>query len=101
MGNAAGPVFTLYLLSMRFNKNSFIGTGAWFFFIVNLFKVPFHIFIWHTITLHSFLLDLYVLPLIIVGGLSGIYIVKLFPEKAYRIFLIVTTAISAVLIILK
>jgi len=32
MGNAAGPVMALYLLSMRLPKNSYIGTGAWFFF---------------------------------------------------------------------
>ena len=43
IGNAAGPIFNLYILSMRLPKNSFIGTGAWFFLILNLFKVPFHI----------------------------------------------------------
>ena len=101
VGNAAGVIMALYLLSMHLPKKTYIGTGAWFFFIVNLFKVPFHIFIWHTITLKSFMLDLYALPLILTGGLSGIYIVKLFPEKAYRIFIIVTTAVSALLIILK
>ena len=101
VGNAAGVIMALYLLSMHLPKNTYIGTGAWFFFIVNLFKVPFHILIWHTITYRSFVLDLYMLPLILAGGISGIYIVKLFPEKAYRIFLIITTAISALLIIIK
>ena len=50
IGNAAGPVMALYLLSMRLPKNSYIGTGAWFFFIVNLSKVPLHIWSWKTIT---------------------------------------------------
>ena len=40
MANAAGPVMTLYLLSMRMDKTKFIGTAAWFFFIVNWIKVP-------------------------------------------------------------
>lgn len=31
IGNAAGPVMALYLLSMRLPKNSYIGTGAWYF----------------------------------------------------------------------
>ena len=50
IGNAAGPMLALYLLSMRIPKNNFIGTGAWFYMIVNLFKVPLHIFVWDTIT---------------------------------------------------
>ena len=50
IGNAAGPIMSLYLLSMRLPKNIYIGTGAWFFFIINLSKVPLHIFVWKTIT---------------------------------------------------
>jgi len=26
---------------------------AWFFFLVNVFKVPFHVFVWKTITVES------------------------------------------------
>ena len=40
MGNAAGPIMSLYLLAMRLPKEAFIGTGAWYFFILNCFKVP-------------------------------------------------------------
>lgn len=101
VGNAAGVILALYLLSMHLPKNIYIGTGAWFFFIVNLFKVPFHILVWKTITVHSFLLDLYMLPVIIVGALAGVYIVRIFPEKPYRVFLIVTTAVSALILIIK
>ena len=49
IGNAAGPVMAVYLLSTRIPKNSFIGTGAWFFMLINLVKWPFHIFVWGTI----------------------------------------------------
>ncbi len=41
VANAAGPVGQLYLLSARLSKLAFIGTAAWLFFLVNLFKVPF------------------------------------------------------------
>ena len=68
MGNAAGPVMALYLLSMRLPKNKYIGTGAWFFFIVNLSKVPLHIWSWKTITIDSFLLDLIMIPAIAAGA---------------------------------
>ena len=67
IGNAAGPVMALYLLTMRLPKNVFIGTGAWFFFIVNVMKVPLHIWSWETINLESFMLDLLMIPAI-AGG---------------------------------
>jgi uncharacterized protein len=43
IANAAGPIMTLYLLAMRLPKNEFVGTTAWFFLVVNLFKLPFMI----------------------------------------------------------
>ena len=36
VGNAAGPIMSIYFLSMGFEKNKFIGTAAWFFLFVNL-----------------------------------------------------------------
>ncbi|MCK4879050.1 MAG: sulfite exporter TauE/SafE family protein [Bacteroidales bacterium] len=98
IGNAAGPVMALYLLSMRLPKNSYIGTGAWFFFIVNLSKVPLHIWSWKTITMNSFVLDLLIIPAIASGALLGIWLVRLLPEKFYRILVIVTTLLSALLL---
>lgn len=95
IGNAAGPIFALYLLSMRLPKNNFIGTGAWFFFILNLMKLPFHIFSWKTVDIHSLVIDAIAIPVILGGALIGIYIVKLIPEKGYRIFIILSTMISA------
>jgi uncharacterized membrane protein YfcA len=41
VANAAGPVMMLYLLAMRLPKITFVGTTVWYFFLLNLFKVPF------------------------------------------------------------
>lgn len=98
IGNAAGPVMSLYLLSMRLPKNSYIGTGAWFFFMVNLSKVPFHIWSWNTITVRSFLLDVLVIPAIAAGAIFGIWVVRLLPEKVFRMIIIATTLLSAILL---
>jgi uncharacterized membrane protein YfcA len=100
VGNLAGSVMAIYFLSMRLPKNVFIGTTAWFFLVINLFKVPFHVFSWHTITLNSFLLDLTMLPLIVLGALSGIYIVKKLPARAYRWFIIGMTLIAAIFMLI-
>jgi len=99
IGNAAGPVMALYLLSMRLPKNQFIGTAAWFFFIINLIKVPFHVAVWETITWHSFLFDILMIPAVAIGAFLGIWLVKFFPERAYRIFIIATTLLAAILLI--
>lgn len=96
IGNAAGPVMAVYLLSMMLPKNSFIGTGAWFFLIINLFKIPFHITIWKTIDINTFALDLAMFPAIMIGAFLGFRLVKYIPEKPYRIFIIVTSALAAI-----
>jgi uncharacterized protein len=96
IGNAAGPVLALYLLSMRLPKYAFIGTQAWFFLIVNLVKVPFHVFVWKTITPRTLMLDTAMLPAIAVGAVIGVTVTRLIPERAYRIFVIVSTALAAI-----
>jgi uncharacterized membrane protein YfcA len=101
IGNLAGSVMAIYFLSMRLPKNSFIGTTAWFFLVINWFKIPFHIWSWHTITWNTFLLDLLTLPFIAIGALAGIFIVKKLQEKTYRWFIIGMTLIAAVIMILR
>lgn len=96
IGNAAGPIMAMYLLSMRLPKNNFIGTTGWFFFIVNVFKIPFHLFVWKTITVESLQFNLIMIPPIIAGAIGGFYIVKLFPERFYRVFIILSTIASAI-----
>ena len=100
VGNAAGPVMTIYFLSMGFKKNKFIGTAAWFFLFVNLFKVPFHIFIWKTIDIKVALFGLSFFPLIIVGAYLGFYIVQKIPERPYKIFLIISIFLSTIKLII-
>lgn len=100
IGNVAGPIFAIYLLAMHLDKNSFIGTTAWFFFIINVTKFPLQAFVWKNIGLNTLAIDLIVMPAIFLGGLLGIYIVKRIPEKAYKWFVIIITVLSAFLILL-
>lgn len=100
VGNLAGTVMAVYLLSMRLPKNAFIGTAAWFFLVTNWFKVPFHVFGWHTIDLNIVYLDLMTLPAIILGAYLGIVIVGKLSEEFYRWFIISMTLIAAVFMLL-
>jgi uncharacterized membrane protein YfcA len=100
MGNVSGPIFAIYLLAMHLPKNNYIGTGAWFFLIINLTKFPLHLFVWQTITLQTLKLDLILLPGIATGAFLGIWLVNKIPNKTYRTFVITVTAISAFMLLL-
>ncbi len=100
IGNVAGPIFAIYLLAMHLPKNSFIGTSAWFFLILNFAKFPLHIFIWETISWPSLKMDFMVLPAIALGAFLGILLVRRIPEMTYRTAIIVITAISAFLLLI-
>ena len=100
IGNAAGPVFNLYFLSQKLPKIEFIGTSAWLFLIMNVGKLPLQALVWKNITFPSLILDLIAIPVIAAGIFIGIRIIKLFPEKAYRYFVIITTLGSSILLFL-
>ena len=100
VGNQAGGFATVYFLSMRFTKNNFIGTNAWLFLFVNIFKLPFHIFSWHTIDVHSISINLALLPFILMGFYIGIYIVKRIDELRYRQVILWLTASATLFVLL-
>ncbi len=98
VGNLAGGFSNVYFLSMRLPKNEFIGTAAWLFFIVNTFKLPFHIFSWKTITGNSLAINALLLPFLIGGFFIGIRIVRTIAEERYRQLILWLTASSVLLI---
>ena len=101
MGNLAGPVSNIYFLAMRLPKNEFIGTGAWLFFIINLFKLPFHIIVWKTVSADTLVLNSALLPAVIAGFFTGTHIVKIISNRNYRNFVMAVTALAAVLLLIR
>ena len=99
VGNLAGSVMAIYLLVMKLPKNEYIGTAAWFFLLINWIKIPFHIWVWHTITWDSFRLDLLMIPLVALGAFLGYYLVRKIPDRKYRWFIIAMTFIAALAMI--
>lgn len=95
IGNAAGPVMSIYLLLKKLPKNQFIGTAAWFFFIVNLVKLPLQIWGWHNITIETLIFNLKMMPFIALGAFLGIRLVSLISEKIYKWIIIIGTLISS------
>lgn len=101
IGNAAGPIFATFLLTMNLPKKSFIGTGAWFFFIINICKFPLHYYVWETIDKQSLLFDLYMIPFLFLGVFIGFKLVSIIPEKPYRIFIIIMITLSTAMLFFK
>lgn len=101
IGNLAGAFANIFFLAMRLPKNEFIGTAAWLFLIINVFKLPFHIWSWGTITRESLLIDLRLIPGIFIGLYVGVRLVKIIQETFYRKMILILTALGAILILFR
>jgi uncharacterized membrane protein YfcA len=99
IGNLAGAFSNIYFLAMRLPKNNFIGTAAWLFFLINSFKVPFHIWSWETINSKSILVSLQLVPFVLIGLVAGVFLVKKIENESYRKLILLFTAIGGVAIL--
>ena len=95
IANVSSPVLAIYLLALHLSKRVFIGTVVWFFFIVNILKLPFHIWIWQTIDWSTFRTALLALPVIVLGFALGLLIIKRIPERTFRNLILLVTLIAA------
>lgn len=93
VANAAGPIMILYLLAMRLPKMAFIGTAAWYFLLINLFKVPFGINL-GIIHLPALKFAATLFPLAILGGLSGRAIIKYINQKVFEVLALTLTLLA-------
>ena len=101
VGNLAGAFTNLYFLAQKLPKNEFIGTAAWLYFLINVFKLPFHIFVWETVQLESLKISLLLAPFLALGLYVGVKLVKKIKENAYRKLILLFTAIGALIIIFQ
>ncbi|QCX37690.1 sulfite exporter TauE/SafE family protein [Aureibaculum algae] len=101
IGNLAGPISNIYFLAIKLPKNEFIGTAAWLFFIINVFKLPFHFFVWKTVTKESLVLNSLLIPAVVLGFFIGVMIVKKISNLNYRKFILIVTTIGALVMLFK
>ena len=71
-----------------------IGTAAWFFFVINLCKVPFSAQLGLT-NAYSLSLALLLAPLVILGFFGGRFLAGKMPQRVFEFFVLVCTAIGA------
>jgi hypothetical protein len=101
IGNLAGAFSNLYFLAMRIDKNSFIGTAAWIFLIMNLFKLPFQVFYWKNITVDTLKIDVYLIPALALGFIAGVLLVGKIRDEQYRKLVIILTLAGSALMLFR
>ena len=97
LANAAGPVMNLYLLSKKLPKEEFIATGAWYFLVVNLSKVPIYVgrdmITWDTLACDAMLA-----PAVVVGALFGRRVFDHIPQRAFERTVFTLAALAALML---
>lgn len=95
VANAAGPVMSIYLLAAGTSMLGFLGTGAWFFLLVNLFKLPFSIGL-GLIDAGSLRTDALLLPALVVGAVLGRLVIGRMNKDVFERLVLFCTAAAGV-----
>jgi uncharacterized membrane protein YfcA len=93
LANAAGPVYSIYALVHRLPKMEFLGVGARFFLLVNLFKIPF-LGQLELINPESLKLNLYLLPALVAGIFIGKKVIHMIPQRTFEYLLYAFSAVA-------
>ena len=95
LANAAGPVSSIYFLSMKLDKARYMGTAAWFFLIVNYIKIP--IFVCEgRITSQSVMMNFIFIPVMVIGAVLGVFFFRKIPQKVFDAIIQVFVVVAAV-----
>jgi uncharacterized membrane protein YfcA len=97
--NAGGAAMSMYLVRMRVPMLVFMGTSTWFFFVLNMSKVPFVLAL-GLITSDSLIANLWFAPLLGLGAVAGYFVFRRMSQLVFvRIALFLSAVASAWLII--
>ena len=102
VSNAAGPIMQIYLAAHRLPKEQFMGTIAWYFFTINLSKLPVYIVLSMInpnnpiVTKSSAIFNLLMFPVIVVGVYIGKWLLPRMSQKQFDVAVFILAAAGAV-----
>ena len=99
LANAAGPVMALYCVAVGLPKLEVVGTLAWFFLIVNVFKLPFSAAL-GLIRTDTLLLNVMLFPAVAAGVAGGRWVVHRIPQRVFDLLMLGFAAAAALRLIL-
>ena len=94
IGNAAGPVMAIYLISRGLGKNHFMGTWVWFFLIVNVLKIPI-VGSLGLMNLSTLQFSLIITPGVVLGALLGKRVFTWIPQKVFDPLVLTLAGVAA------
>lgn len=106
VSNSAGPVMNTYLVGLGLGKQQQVGTSAWFYFILNLSKIPFYLALmaWTSggafFTGESLLWNLCLVPAVIVGVYLGRWMLPKIRQETFVILVLVLSGLGGLKLLL-
>ena len=94
VANAGGPVTSMYFLACRYPVKAFLGTTAWFFFLVNLVKLPFSVSA-GLVNPTTLSLAVIAAPVVIASALAGRRLAEHMDQRIFEPIIVALTIISA------
>jgi uncharacterized membrane protein YfcA len=82
LAHAAGPIIALHLLPQRMDRQTFVGTCAVYFFLVNSAKIPIFAYS-HQFRGDMLLLSLKTLPLVLAGAAFGFWVTRKMNDRLF------------------
>jgi uncharacterized protein len=107
VSNSAGPVMNTYLVGLGLDKHEQVGTSAWFYFAVNVAKIPCYLALgWltaggHFFTAESLLWNLAMVPAIVAGVFLGRAVFRRIPQQAFVIVVLVLSAAGGIKLLIS
>lgn len=92
--NSAGAVMTVYLVAKGVDKRRFLGTGAWFFFGINITKLPFSAGL-GLLTWADLLRAVELAPAVLVGAWLGLHTVRRISQQRFEQVVLIASGLSA------
>jgi uncharacterized membrane protein YfcA len=105
VSNNAGPILNSHLLRLGLDKWELVGTSAWFYFVVNLSKIPVYLALqtWSDggafFTWEFLAYDAKLLPAMLVGAFGGKLLFERLPQRFFLIVVLVLAAAGSVRLI--
>ena len=105
VSNAAGPIMQIYLAAHKLPKEQFMGTIAWYFFIINVSKLPVYFVLSAMnpgnpiVTKSSMLFNLLMFPAIVVGVFIGKWLLPRMSQKTFDTAILGLAALGAIKLI--
>lgn len=94
IGNLASIFVSVFFAARGATKANFIATSIWYFFVLNIVKIPVHFFVWNSLTVELLIRMLFVLPVAAIGIWTGRRIVARLSEVVYWRMVVIVAGLA-------